>query len=820
MLIQHKRRAPAIRVAAFLLLFGCVDSLFAGFQKWTSQGPDGGQVFALAVDPSHPDVVYAGTGRGGVSRSLDGGATWEQLPAFFSTFTVLALATHPALPGVVFAGTDVQGAFKSEDYGDTWTPVGPGMSRVEDIVIDPSNPLTVYAAGYGGVFKSIDGGNQWPSVSGGLPSIVFSIAVDPSDSNKVYAGTTSSVYRSIDGGQNFSPSSSGIVNAPQVSALSVAIDPSAPGTLYAGVANSTYKSIDGAGSWVLLAGLQGVVYELRIDPSAPAHVYAGTNFGIKSSADGGGSWTTGGPANQFIFALAADPSTAGRIYAGTFGGGVFRTDDAGSTWAFRSAGMNRCFVNALAIHPTQPGIVFAGIDGGGVARSNDAGDHWEAAAQGITLPFVRALATHPNYPGVVFAGIEYSFGGGMFTSADNGATWNEQGRFSLQGQPVRAVAVDLFDSLTILAAGGFTGIFRSTDNGTYWQRQADGLPTYTNGAAFAFDPAQAGVVYLATDTGVYKSFDHGLGWQPAGLADVTVKALAADPFAPETLYAAGVGSGPHVLYKSETGGLSWSPADLGLSGNVYAIVADPAIPETLYAAGNGGIFVTTTAGDLWSRLGDPLEAPGSVLSLAMDSGGNILHAGSDARGVYEYQLHFFDAPAGNIYRDPVETLARNGISTGCGSGSFCVTSLLTRAQASVWLLRAMHGAAYQPPPATGAVFPDVPADAFAADFIEQLAAEGVTSGCGAEGFCPNAPTTRAQIAVWLLRAKNGPTYAPPPATGLVFADVPADAFAADWIEALAAAGITSGCGGGNYCPADAILRGQAAALLVRTFELK
>ena len=76
------------------------------------------------------------------------------------------------------------------------------------------------------------------------------------------------------------------------------------------------------------------------------------------------------------------------------------------------------------------------------------------------------------------------------------------------------------------------------------------------------------------------------------------------------------------------------------------------------------------------------------------------------------------------------------------------------------------------------------------------------------------------MAVFLLRAKHGPTYTPPPATGLLFADVPADAFAAAWIEALANEGISSGCGGGNFCPNDPTSRGQAAALLVRTFGLE
>jgi hypothetical protein len=138
---------------------------------------------------------------------------------------------------------------------------------------------------------------------------------------------------------------------------------------------------------------------------------------------------------------------------------------------------------------------------------------------------------------------------------------------------------------------------------------------------------------------------------------------------------------------------------------------------------------------------------------------------------------------------------------------------------AVFLLRAEHGAGYQPPPATGSVFLDVPAGAFAAAWIEQLAAEGVTSGCGGGNYCPSAPVTRAQMAPLLLRTEHGAAYQPPPASGTVFLDVPASAFAAAWIERLQAEGITGGCGGGNYCPAAPTGRGQMATFLTRTFGL-
>ena len=499
----------------------------------------------------------------------------------------------------------------------------------------------------------------------------------------------------------------------------------------------------------------------------------------------------------------------------------------------------------------------------------------------------RALAAHPAFPGILYAGVEYAYGGGMFISPNGGVSWIEVGG-SIRGQRVRAVAADPGEPLTILAAGGFSGVEMSTDNGTHWQHVTEGLP-FADGSALVFDPSGNGIVYVATAAGVYKSFDHGAHWQPQGLADVGVQSLAVDLLEPQTLYA-GSANGPVAVYKSETGGLSWTPADSGLTAPIRAIVADPAVPGTVYVAGNLGVFATIDGGDSWLPLGDAFEAPGVVTSLAIDFGGNILHAGTSARGVADYQLHFFDAPPSSLYRAPAETLARLDISAGCGAGNFCVAKSLTRAQASVWLLRAMHGGAYEPPPATGAVFPDVPADAFAAAWIEELATEGVTSGCGAEGFCPDAATTRAQLAVWLLRAKHGPAYAPPPATGTVFADVPidafaaawieelaaegitrmrrryflsrrqgaaarrrddprqlavwllrakhgpayaprprparssatcrSDAFAAAWIEELAAEGITTGCGGGNFCPSESTTRGQAAALLVRTFELE
>jgi len=166
----------------------------------------------------------------------------------------------------------------------------------------------------------------------------------------------------------------------------------------------------------------------------------------------------------------------------------------------------------------------------------------------------------------------------------------------------------------------------------------------------------------------------------------------------------------------------------------------------------------------------------------------------------------------------IEALADNGVTSGCGNDNYCPETAVTRAQMAVFLERGMRGSGFSPPAATGNAFLDVGAGDFAASFIEQLASDGITSGCGNSNYCPLAQVTRDQMAVFLLRAKHGSSYSPPPAVG-IFADVDQGHWAVHWIEQLAAEGITAGCGGGNYCPDAQVTRDQMAVFLVRTFGL-
>ena len=190
-------------------------------------------------------------------------------------------------------------------------------------------------------------------------------------------------------------------------------------------------------------------------------------------------------------------------------------------------------------------------------------------------------------------------------------------------------------------------------------------------------------------------------------------------------------------------------------------------------------------------------------------------AGTLARG---WVADFLDVPAGHQFHGFVATLVSNAITAGIGGGLYGVGDNTLRQQMAVFLLKAKFGLCYTPPPCDGG-FPDVPCPSTFADWIEALAAEGITGGCGSGNYCPQNPVRRDQMAVFLLKAAHGSGYVPPACTG-VFPDVPCPGQFADWIEQLAAEQITGGCGGGNYCPGNPNTRGQMAVFIVKTFALQ
>jgi hypothetical protein len=188
----------------------------------------------------------------------------------------------------------------------------------------------------------------------------------------------------------------------------------------------------------------------------------------------------------------------------------------------------------------------------------------------------------------------------------------------------------------------------------------------------------------------------------------------------------------------------------------------------------------------------------------------------------EFAYHtFLDVPYASTFWKYIEAIEDAGVTAGCQIGSYCPASFVTRAQMALFLVRALHGSSFVPPPASGTVYADVPASDSTAPYIEQLAREGIALACQPGYYCPSNYMNRTDMSVFLERAKRGGSYTPPPASGTLFTDVPASYPQAAFIEQLSRDGITTGCATNpnRYCPVDSVSRDQMAAFLARTFAL-
>jgi hypothetical protein len=264
-----------------------------------------------------------------------------------------------------------------------------------------------------------------------------------------------------------------------------------------------------------------------------------------------------------------------------------------------------------------------------------------------------------------------------------------------------------------------------------------------------------------------------------------------------TAGAAGSGTGaflaPLAAFISQVAFERMDPADaLAFSGNAYVLAEKgQAYVAYLYDGGTLRLDLRGGSGTFEAQWYDPRN-------------GGFRPAGPVAGG----QERSFTAPAAGDW-----TLY---LKKSSGTVTPDPNQPVSRAQTAVDLVKGVHGTGFVPPVATG-IFADVPASHWAAPFIEQLYREGVVAGCSTSPrrFCPDGTLNRAEVAVLLLRSRHGAGYAPPAASGRVFADVPKSHWAGAWIERLAAEGITGGCSvtPASYCPAGPVTAWQLSTFI-------
>jgi photosystem II stability/assembly factor-like uncharacterized protein len=589
---------------------------------WSVGGPYGGTVSALELDPVRPSVVYAGTFGAGVFKSTDGGRSWRRRSAGLPPDTlVLALEAAPSSPSTLYVETPSgRHLYRTVDGGRSWHVLAPVNGGISDMAVDPARSDTVYLATFDGLLRTSDGGASWVT----LPGLQHptKIAVAPRARNVLYAEDGGRIMRSVDGGASWSQRSTSLEANYDV----FAVDPRDPATLYVSKHDALLRSVDGGARWTVLrrGDVALHVYVLAFDRSDPRRLYAGTDGrGVFRSADAGRTWAhVGRLPRERVRDLAV---AGGVVVAGLDHQGAYRF--RGRRWARSNRGLIGTEVRALAVDPREPRVVYGGTTYGGVVRSVDGGRHW--SQRGLSGKIVYSLAVDSAAHRVVYAGI----GGGLYRSADGGRSWRRA-----RGIPyndVRSVVVAPSSHRVVYACTFDAGTYGSRDGGSTWRRL--GLPAHQVVTAMGVDPKRATTVWAGTRAqGILRSHDGGKTWKlGTGIPQYSdVMAIVAAPSAPNVVYAAVLDGGG--FYKSTDGGKSWRRSVTDGATEILGLALDLRRPGTLYAGGydprgRGGVFRSTNAGGTWTDISAGMTTTWTA-ALALDPGGHRLYAGTLAYG--------------------------------------------------------------------------------------------------------------------------------------------------------------------------------------------
>ena len=609
-----------------------------------SLGPDSAQVTAFAAAP---EALYAGTIGSGIFKSTDGGRSWhatrEGLPA---SLRVDALAVDPSHPATVYAGSG-DGVFKSTDRGRHWhrssrglfpsRPESPSSRRhrlvegyVFGLTIDAVRQGTIYATA-GGTYKSVDGGRSWHPIQRLSTLAAFSqVAVSPDDPRLLLAhGTDVSgftgwrLYESRDSGRTWRALG---LRLPRFSGNAVAIDPFDASTFYVATTDrGLLRSTDAGGHWRSVT--PGSIRSLVLDPLVAGRVYVAERDDVFVSTDGGENWhPVAIPLRdeEGVWTLWADAVRRDTLYAST-GGRLLSSRDAGRTWTTTTNGLRAPAITAVAV---GRGVLYAATQGSAAYRSVDSGRRWRPLK---TAAIVWSLLVDPLLAHTVYAGTDRA---GVLRSDDDGRTW----RPANDGLTARRVLALTADTVRqILYAGmDFRGVFASADHGRTWRPTE--VRTRTRAVA-----ARGGNAYAGTANGyVWRSIDGGAWTQQGHVCCHELRALAVDQADHELVYAAN-SSG---VSRSTDGGRTWRQTLSRV--RVESLVADPARPGVVYAGAeaDAGIYRSTDDGITWAPFDDGLPAlahggnsfAGGVAALVFSPDGRRLYAGVPGSGVFARAL--------------------------------------------------------------------------------------------------------------------------------------------------------------------------------------
>ncbi|MEN9417573.1 MAG: hypothetical protein RI988_1193 [Pseudomonadota bacterium] len=611
---------------------------------------------ALAVAPSDPNVIYAGTGEttiridvsygDGVYRSTDAGRTWQHI-GLAATHHIGRICVHPQDPDLVyvaalgdaFGPNEERGVYRSKDGGRTWKKVlyRNADAGAVDISMDPTNPRILYAGFWNarrsfwhlhsggpgsGLWRSMDGGDTWEELSGrgGLPGGLLGkhgVSASAARAGRVYAlveaeGDKTGMWRSDDHGSNWVQVSShrDLMHRPWYY-THVFADPGHADTVY--VTNlQMWKSTDGGVSYSEVTTPHGDNHDLWIDPANPKRMIEGNDGGACVSFNGGATWSSiyNQKTAQF-YRIDVDNQYPYRVY-GTQQDNTSISVPSASEWG--SITLGDCTYPGtgesgfIVVHPEDPNIVYCGAVGSspGGAGALQRYDHrtrqirlvnvWPEKSRGVP-PRELKYRFAWTFP-LVFSPHDpktlYAGGNRVFRTRDEGANWE-------------AISPDL--SLNDPARQGHSGGPLTHDTA--------GAEVHATCACVAPSPHREAEIWASTDDGlVHVTRDGGGTWKnvtPKGLPELAyVGCVEISAHDPDTVYVSAtrykLADYKPYLYRTTNSGRSWQSITGNLpAGEITRVVrADPVRPGLLFVGTETGIFFTLDDGATWTRMGGGL----------------------------------------------------------------------------------------------------------------------------------------------------------------------------------------------------------------------
>ena len=560
----------------------------------------------------------------------------------------------------------------------------------------------------------------------------------------------------------------------------------------------------------------------------------GTISGLTSN------WSSTNLAGSFdqVTALAFDPG--GNLYAGASsvnatGGGIYKLAFGSNTWTLVNSGITSTTIDAIAVDPNSSSIVYA-AGSGHLYQSTTGGASWTQLSQPVGTAATIAIAK--TNPSTVYVGSSI----GLIYSTNQGASWSMPTTAPGAGA-VNSLIVDPVNTRTAYA-GTPTSVYQTVNGGTNWSPVAMGLPTGQGGyvTSLAIN-ASNGSIYAATPNGLYYTTNANAGWTQLtlGLEVVGTPMLVAVDNS-SNVYVSFQGSG---ISTATNGGLqqgNWSPLTYsGLTQNqIVALAVPPAGSGTAYAgivsattgfltqlSANGQSFLSSTClGGSDNNLGQGIAVTqdGVVYVSGITAATNFPVSNNALQktnaGLYDAfvarvdNVPFTDVPPTNAFFNFINVMYEKGITGGCGTNppQYCPNATTTRGEMAVFIITAMFGG-NSFAYSTTPYFADVPASNSFFKFIQKMSDLGITAGCGSGNYCPDSPVTRGEMAVFLMVARYGTVpYTYPPTP--YFADVPPSSSFFPFVQKMAQLGITAGCSVGEYCPNESLTRGQMAVFIV------